>query len=109
MIQPVKPEDCTKLFVNLNDSRSYYLDLFKLYRRSKDCGNQTSLVSSTTVGDKDPNERVIDARNEAKETLKRTSRFFQCILLHTLAEENPVLPTRHHREGNGLTEKSWKT
>ena len=63
MIRKIKPEDCTKLFVNLSDSSSYYLDLIKLYGRGKDCWKQTSFVSST--GDKDPNGHVIDTRKEA--------------------------------------------
>ena len=62
MIPIIKQEDCTKLSVVLSNSRSYYLDLIKLYGRSKDCGNQTSLVTSTSVGDKDPNETVIDTQ-----------------------------------------------
>ena len=41
--------------------------LIKLYRHSKDRGNQTSLVSSTSAGDKDPNETVIDTGNGAIE------------------------------------------
>ena len=42
---------------------SHYRDLIKLYRHSRDCGNQTSLTSSTSVGDKDPNKTVIDIGN----------------------------------------------
>ena len=38
-----------------------------LYRHSKYSGNQTSLLSSTSAGDKDPNETVIDTRNAAIE------------------------------------------
>ena len=63
MIRIIKPENCTELFVNLSDSRSYYLDLMKLNGRSKDCGNKTSLVSSTSPGDKNPTETVIETEN----------------------------------------------
>ena len=63
MIPTIKQEDCTKLFVDLSNSRSYYLYLIKLYGRSKDCGNQTSLVAATSIGDKDPIEIIIDKNN----------------------------------------------
>ena len=43
-------------FVDFSDFRSHYSELIKLYRHSKYCGNQTSLVSSTSAGDKDPND-----------------------------------------------------
>ena len=46
---------------------SHYRDLIKQYRLSKDCGNQTSLVSFTSAVDRDPNETVIDTRNGAIE------------------------------------------
>ena len=57
----------TKEFVDISNIRNHYQDLIKLYRHRKDCGNQTSLVSSTSAVDKDPNETVIDAGNRAKE------------------------------------------
>ena len=42
---------------------SHYRDLIKEYGQSKDCGNQASLVSSTSALDKDTNETVIDTGN----------------------------------------------
>ena len=54
-IQISKPEVHAREFVVFSDIRSHYRDMIKLYRHSKDCGNQTSLVSSTSAGDKDPN------------------------------------------------------
>ena len=59
-LQIMKTEACPQGFTILSNARSYYRDLIKQYRLSKDCGNQTSLVSSTSAGDKDPNENVID-------------------------------------------------
>ena len=47
--------------------RGHYQDLIKLYRHSKDCGNQTSLVSSAPAVDKNSNETVIDRGSGARE------------------------------------------
>ena len=65
--QIMKTEACPQVFANFSNARSYYRDLIKQYRLSKDCGNQTSLVSSTSAVDKDPNETVIDTGNGAFE------------------------------------------
>ena len=64
----MKKENCPHGFANFSDVRSHYQDLIKQYRLSKDCGNQTSLVTAKSAGDKDPNdETVIDTRNGAIE------------------------------------------
>ena len=63
-IQITRPEVRAGEFVDLSNIRSHYRDLIKLYRHSKDCGNQITLVSSTSAGDKDPNETVIDKEME---------------------------------------------
>ena len=64
----LKTEACHYGFTNSSNARSHYQDLIKQYRLSKDCGNQTSLVTTTTTGDKDPNdETVIDTGNGAIE------------------------------------------
>ena len=64
----LKTEACHYGFTNFSNARSHYQVLIKQYRLSKDCGNQTSLVSSTSAGDKDPNEEtVIDTGNGALE------------------------------------------
>ena len=61
-------EGCPDGFANFSKTRSQYQDLINQYRFSKDCGNQTSLVSTTSAGDKDPNdETVIDTGNGAIE------------------------------------------
>ena len=63
----MKTEVCLQGFANFSNARSYYRDLVKQYRLSKDCGNQTSLVSSTSAADKGPNETAIDIGNGALE------------------------------------------
>ena len=55
-IRIAKTEACHHGFTNFSNARSHYQDLIKQYRLSKDCGNQTSLVSTTSAGDKDPND-----------------------------------------------------
>ena len=50
-IQITRPEVRTQVFVNFSDFRSHYQGLIKLYRHSKNCGNQTSLASFTSDGD----------------------------------------------------------
>ena len=75
-----KTEACHHGFTNFSNARSYYQDLIKQYRLSKDCGNQTSLVSTTSTVDKDPNnETVIDTGNGAIEN----------------AEENAEVSSKH--------------
>ena len=64
----LKTENCPHGFAKFSNVRSHYQDLIKQYRLSKDCGNQTSLVTTTSTGDKDPNdETVIDTGNGAIE------------------------------------------
>ena len=76
----MKTEACHYGFTNFSKARSHYQDLIKQYRLSKDCGNQTSLVSSTSAGDKDPNgETVSDTGNGAIEN----------------AEENAEVSSKH--------------
>ena len=75
----MKTEACPQGFANFSNARSYYRDLIKMYRLSKDCGYQTSSVSSTSVVDKDPNETVIHTGNGALEN----------------AEENLEVSSRH--------------
>ena len=75
-----KEEACHHGFTNFSNVRSHIQDLIKQYRLSKDCGNQTSLVSTTATGDKDPNdETVIDTGNGAIEN----------------AEENAEVSSKH--------------
>ena len=66
----IKPENYSQELMEFSKNRSHNQDLIKQYGRSKDCGNQTSLVSSTSAGDKDPNETVIDTENGARENAK---------------------------------------
>ena len=69
-IQKIKQEYRSPELADFSNIRSHYRDLIKQYRLSKDCGNQTSLVSSTSAVDKDPNETVIDTGNGALENAK---------------------------------------
>ena len=76
----MKTEACPQGFAIFTNARSHFQDLIKQYRLSKDCGNQTSLVSSTLARDKDPNgETVIDTGNGAIEN----------------AEENAEVSSKH--------------
>ena len=61
-IQITRPEVRAGQFVVFSDIRNQYRDLIQLYRHNKECGNQTSLFSSTSAGDKDPNKTVIDIK-----------------------------------------------
>ena len=63
-IQITRPEVRAGEFVDFSDIRNHYRDLIQLYRHNdKECGNQTSLISSTSAGDKDPNKTLIDIKN----------------------------------------------
>ena len=78
LIRITRPEVRTQEFVNFSDYRSYNQDRIKQYRLSKDCGNQISLVLTTSVVDEDPNETVIDTENgvtkNAQENVEVSSR-----------------------------------
>ena len=76
-IRILKIESCPHGFANFSKARSHYQDLIKQYRLSKDCGNQTSLVSTTATGDKDPNDgTVIDTGNGAIENAEENAEVF---------------------------------
>ena len=73
-LQILKTEACHHGFTNFSDARGHYRDLIKQYRLSKDCGNQTSLLSTTSAGDKDPNDQtVIDTGNGAIENAEENN------------------------------------
>ena len=75
-LQIMKTKACPQGLANFSNARSYYRDLIKQYRLSKDCGNQTSLVSSTSVVDKDPNETVFHTGNGALENAEENVEVF---------------------------------
>ena len=75
----MKREACLQGFAKFSNARSYHRDLIKQYRISKDCGNQTSLVLSTSAVDNDPNETAINTGSGAIEN----------------AEENVEVSSRH--------------
>ena len=108
-LQMMKTEACPQGFANFSNARSYYRDLIKQYRLSKDCGNQKSLVSSTSAVDKDPNETVIDTGNgtleNAEENVEVSSR-------HSATQgsrKQPVSLNRDQREGDRSKKWSLKT
>ena len=76
--QKIKQEYRSRELVVFSNIRSHCRDLIKQYRLSKDCGNQTSLVSSKAAVDKDPNQTVVDTVNgaleNAEENLEGSSR-----------------------------------
>ena len=80
----IKSENYFQELVEFSKNRSHYQDLIKQYGCSKDCGNQTTFVSSTSPGDEDPNVTVINARNGAIEN----------------AEENGEVSSRHSTQGS---------
>ena len=102
----LKTETSPQGFANLSDVRSHYQDLIKQYRLSKDCGNQTSLVSSTSVGDKDPNdETVIDTGNGAIEKAEEKAEISS---KHSATHGSRKQPS-DHREGDRSKKWSSKT
>ena len=78
-VQKIKQEYLSRERVVFSNIRSHYRDLIKQYGQSIDCGNQTSLVSSTWTADKDPIENVIDTENRGTEN----------------AQENVEVSSRH--------------
>ena len=66
-IRMIKPQNYSRELVEFSKNKIYYQDLIKQYGHSNDCGNQASLVSCTSTGDKDPKEAVIDTGNGAIE------------------------------------------
>ena len=106
----MKTEACPHEFAGFINARSHYQDLIKQYRLSKDCGNQTSLVSTTSAGDKDPNdETVIDTGNGAIENAEENNEVSSKHSEHMEAENSPVSPTRDHQKGDRLKKWSSKT
>ena len=71
-----KTEACPQGFANFSNDRSYYRTLIKQYGYKKDCGNQTSLVESTS-GKNDANQTAVvndtDASNPTREIVEITS------------------------------------
>ena len=79
IIQIVKSDITTDWLTNLRENKDYHRGQLKQNQRTAESGNQISLVSSTSAGDKDPNETVVDTRHGAIEN----------------AEENVGVSSRH--------------
>ena len=76
IIETVKSGFATVYLTNLGQHKNYYQNLLKQYQQTAESGKQTSLVSSASVGDKDPNEIVIDTRNGALENAEENVEVF---------------------------------
>ena len=105
-IQFVKSEIATDASTTFSKNKNYFQDLLKQYQQTEEIGNQISLVSSKSAGDKDPNKTVIDTGNGVTKKLKRTSRSLSGILPYKEAEYNQVSLTGYHREDDRTDQKS---
>ena len=72
----MKTKACPQGFANFKKARSYYRNLIKQHGHNKDCGNQTSLVASTSSKN-DANQTVVvnnkDASNQTREVVEISS------------------------------------
>ena len=94
----LKTENCPHGFANFSNVRSHYQDLIKQYRLSKDCGNQTSLVTATSAGDKDPNdETVIDTGNGAIENAEEKAEVSKHSVTHGSRKQPSIANSRSSR------------
>ena len=89
-IQKIKQEYRCRELVDFSNIRSNYRDPIKQYGQSKDCGNQTSLVTSTSAVDKDPNETVIDTGNG---TLENTEKNVEVSSRHSATQGSRKQPS----------------
>ena len=108
----LKTESCPHWFPNLSKASSHYQDLIKQYRLSKECGNQTSLVSATSTGDKDPNDETVT--DTGKRAIENAEENAEVSSKHSATHgsacwQHPVLPTRDHQRGDKLKKWSSKT
>ena len=71
--------------------------MIKLYLQTAESGNQTSIVSSISSGDTDPNETAIDIGKGAKENGEGNVEVYSTQPAIHVAENNPILPTRNQR------------
>ena len=109
LIRITRPEVRTQEFVIFSDFRSHYQDLIKLYRHSKDCRNQTSLVLSTSAVDKELKKKTVnDTGNGAIENAEENVEVSSRHSANQGSRKKPVSPTRDHREGERSTKWSSK-
>ena len=92
------PEDCTQGFVDLIDTRSYYRDLINLYGHSKDRGNQTSLVASTSSSKMIQTKRRLTTIKTLEMQMEKRLRFLLRSPLPTEVGKNLVLPSPARRD-----------
>ena len=100
----LKTEACHYGFTNFSNARGHYQDLIKQYRLSKDCGNQTSLVTSTSAGDKNPNdETVIDTSNEIIENAEEKTQYRQLAIIKKATDRRNGARKPKSKERNRAT------
>ena len=92
-IQKIKLEYRSRELVNFSNIRSHYRDLIKQYGQSKDCGNQASLVSSTSAVGKEPNETVSDTGNGM---IENTEENVEVSSRHSLTQGSRKQPSFAH-------------
>ena len=68
----IKPEGCIQNSVDVSVGRSYYRDLIKLYRHSKDCVKKTFLESFTSGSKNGTNQTIIDKHKDASKSKGET-------------------------------------
>ena len=78
-LRTMKTEDCSQAFANFSNGRSYYRNLIKQYGQNKHCGNQTSLVASTSSKN-DPNQTVVFKDTDASNPTGEVVEFSLCAL-----------------------------
>ena len=76
VIQIAKSNLATDWLTNLSKNKNYFQDLLKQNQQTTESRNQTSLMSSTSAGDKDPNETLIAVGNGAKENAEENVEVF---------------------------------
>ena len=60
LIQIVKSNIATDWLTALSENKDYHQCMLKQYQQTRESGNKTLLVSSTSAVGKDPNETLID-------------------------------------------------
>ena len=80
LMQIVRSDIATDWLTTLSENEDYHPCMLKQYQQTAESGNQTSLVSSTSAADKDPNKTVIDAgrgqMENTEENIEVSSRHF---------------------------------
>ena len=84
----MKPDDCTQVFVNLSDSRSYHRDLKKQYEHIKFYGNRKIY----------PNRTIFDNAKVDQNQMEKMLMLFFRLLVPTGLEKDSMLPNHARRD-----------